>query len=105
MQYFFNANGNWKPFVGIGFAALPLVSYKIGYEFEDLSTQEDWDLENEWTIDELGRQFLVLRTGLAYKISDHWHLLVQGDYRNNLKSNKLMPPPTATLQTGLRYRF
>lgn len=105
MQYFFNANRKWKPFLGAGYAAVKILPYDVTYEFEIPDQDIKWEIDEEVSKGDLITNFLVLKGGLAYKISDNWELQVQGIYRRNLEKEGLQSPDIVSLQTGVNYSF
>lgn len=105
MQYLFNADKNWKPFVGAGFGAVSVFNYDVLYTFRDNVNDIEVGLEEKARLAQLKTNFLFLRAGVEYEISDSWFWNLRLSYRANLDKAGLRLPELVGLGMGLSYRF
>lgn len=106
MQYYFNANNKWKPFIGAGYGVVKLLPYEVQYEYELDDQEIKWNVEEDINTNTLIRDFLIVRGGLAYEISNHWNWKIQTSYRKNLSNNNgLLSPTLLNVEGGLTYSF
>ena len=105
MQYYFNANNKWKPFIGVGYGVIKLLPYEVQYEYELDDQEIKWNVEEDINTNALIRDFLIVRGGLAYEISNHWNWKIQTSYRKNLSNSGLLSPTLLNVEGGLTYSF
>ena len=105
MQYYFNANNKWKPFIGAGYGVVKLLPYEVEYEYELEDQEIKWNVEEDINTNALIRDFLIVRGGLVYEISNHWNWRIQTSYRKNLSNSGLLSPTLLNVEGGLTYSF
>ena len=105
MQYNFNTQRKWRPFVGLGMAAVKILPYEVDYEFEIPDQEIKWENDREIAVDELKANFVLLKGGVSYQLRDHWNVQLQTFYRANWKKEGLQPPNLLGIQSGLSYTF
>jgi len=105
VQYLFNAHKQWKPYLGVGYGVVALVPHEVSYEFSDPSTDIEFKLIRDVQRNELLRNQLLLKTGLAYEFSNRWTVLLEGMYRKGDKNMDLNPTNVWSVRSGLSYKF
>ena len=105
MDYSFNLEGNFKPFIGAGYGAVILLPDETTYEFRndplDIVVTVDHANLGRMTYSDL----CLLRTGFDYSFLKHWNWRVWGTYRAKWGENSVHVPKVFSVQTGLFYRF
>lgn len=105
LQYFFNPKGKWKPFLGGAYVTTSLLSYDVTYDFTSEIQGVEWEFEKLVHRNGLGANFLLVRAGLDYEISKHWHLQTKVSYRSPWNDADINVLKLLNMQGGLYYRF
>jgi hypothetical protein len=105
LNYIFNTGGKWKPFAGVGYGAVSVLPHEVVYEYSNEDLGIDWNLDARVERKELFTNFLLLRAGLDYKISDHLNMQLRASYRSRNESKGFQFPEIIGLQSGLMYRL
>lgn len=108
MQYLFNTRTKIKPLVGIGYGVVSLLPYEVVYEFEKINNTNNapkFILDKDIKQESLLKDFLLIRIGANYKISEHLNINLLSTYRNNIKSGGFGSPNMINIQGGILYKF
>jgi hypothetical protein len=103
MQYRFNPNGIWQPFVGLGYGAVTILPYQVAYEFNNQQLNVQWDFDQTVNRHDLLPNFLLLRAGIERPLTKRLDCNVMLTYRNNFGNSSFSAPPNLGLQMGLRF--
>ena len=105
LNYLITTKQKWRPFVGIAYANKFATTYRVGYKFEDLTSDQNWELASEVEGKRIPGAAIILKAGLEYEIGKKLMMQIQGDLRRGLKSKDLELPALVMVQAGLNYRF
>lgn len=105
LQYIFRTSKKWAPFFGIGYGAIALQTAEVKYNFEkDMSVTDELILPMDVTRDRRLNGVLNLNTGLEFRVSDHFHWQLEGNYYSGGNSQILIPKLLG-IKTAILYRF
>lgn len=105
LQYNWWRDRKWQPFLGAGYGVLNLRPYEIVYEFEDESTNSEVEVERSFDESDLLKDFLLFRAGMSYVLSEHWSVLLRGNYRTQINGEVVKYPNSWSVQGGINYKF
>ncbi len=105
MQYYFNADKKWRPFLGMGIASAQLLSYNINYEYFDKNTNVEMDVKQKINGRQLNSTFALLHAGIEYKITDQWSWQLRTGYRAHFAETNFHSPKLFNVLTGVNYHF
>lgn len=106
MQYFFNDSGRLKPFVGLGYGAVSLLSpYEVVYDFGNKPLGIEWSFEKNVGRNLFLTNLLLLRAGFEYEMSKNWHWQLRATYRTHFEKTGFQSPDVLGIQAGLMRRF
>ena len=105
MQYSFDVNKKWKPYIGLGYTAAIIQSYEIEYEYTDAILGGEIifpkEINNQATIQNLW----LAKTGIEYQFSKKWYGQIEGYYRGSWNENVDLIPNITGINTRLFYKF
>ncbi len=106
LQYLFRPTKRLKPFVGLGYGAVSLLSYDVTYEFKHLGLGVEWDYDRTENGKGLMANFGLFHAGLEYQFSKKWNAQIRANYRAEFgKTSSLKPPDVLGIGGALNYRF
>jgi len=106
LQYLFRPTQRLKPFVGLGYGMVSLLSYDVTYEFKHPGLGVEWDYDKTENGQGLMANFGLLHAGLEYQVSKKWNAQIRANYRAEFgKTSSLKPPDVLGIGGALNYRF
>lgn len=105
LQYNFRTSKKLQPLIGFGYGVLQNRDYEVIYEFEDEITELELEIEQDIKGGDLSRNYLLLRGGVSYMLSDHWQLQFMANYRQQMSEATTPFAHLLELKGGVFYQF
>ncbi len=105
LRYHFENQKRWQPYLSLGFGAVTLLPYEVGYEFKNNSLGTVWDIDQ--TVNQKGTQvgFLIFDGGLEKRLSKQYRWQFGANYRLNLLSNGVQKHKLLGIKSGIMFDF
>lgn len=105
LRYRFDNQKYWQPYIGLGFGAVTLLPYEVGYEFKNNSLGTVWDVDLK--VKQKGTQwgFLLLDAGFEKRLSQHYRWKIGADYRVNITTNSWQKHRILGINSGFMFDF
>lgn len=104
MQYTFNAQKKWRPFLGAGFSLISLSKNEINYKFENEITDE-YFRDNLTFSTPTTQNFFLLKGGLRYQFAKKWSANLAATYYHSIENTTNQVPNNFGLRAGVFYAF
>lgn len=104
LRYLGNSSVKWRWLLGAGYAAVQTLPYEIYYEYE-LPDGGESQIEEYVNTRELLSNFAVVRTGLDFRLNQHFFPHIRAAYSTPVGQQNLMLPQFLKMEAGLKYKF
>jgi hypothetical protein len=93
LTYSFYPGRKFNPFVGLGYGLVSRFSYEVVYEFANIGTGIEWNVDKPGSPRAFFSDYGLLTAGFDRRLSKYWNLQLRANYRRGFgeKSKTYMP--------------